>query len=68
MDAVAGGGPRDDLHVRMVQQTAPGAWRTGIRLWDDAFTADCAGRTPVPPSFAPRAGRVMLPRSDVPAA
>jgi hypothetical protein len=68
MDAVAGGGPRDDLYVRMVQQMAPGAWRTGVRLWDHAVTADYAGRTPVPSSFAPRAGRVMLPRSDVPAA
>lgn len=53
MDAAAGGGPRDELYIRMVQQMVPGAWRTGVRLWDDAVTADYAGRTPEPSCFAP---------------
>jgi hypothetical protein len=65
MDAVAGGGPRDAFYVRMVQETAPRAWRVGIRLWDDAVSADYAGRPPVPSAFGVWQGRVFLPRSDV---
>lgn len=68
MDAVAGGGPRDELYIRMVHAMAPGAWRTGVRLWDYAITADEKGRPPEASSFEPRLARVMLPRTDVRAA
>jgi hypothetical protein len=65
MDAVAGGGPRDAFYVRMVQEMAPRAWRAGVRLWDDAVSADYTGRPPRRSEFRERQGRVFLPRSDV---
>lgn len=69
MDAVAGGGPRDDLYIRQVHEMAPGGWRCGVRLWDQAVTGDNASvPRSVASSFTFGQGRLFLPRVDVPEA